>query len=98
MARRVRFTNTAASHVERERTWWIENRDHRDLFVAELESAVDILTLLPGAGTPYTQTDVSGLRRLYLRKLACHLYYTFDDDTVIIRAFWGARREHGPPL
>jgi len=98
MARRIRITETAASHIERERAWWIEYRDHHDLFVTEFESAVEILSLLPGAGTPYTRTDVAGLRRLYLRKLVCHLYYTFDDDNVIVRALWGARREHGPPL
>lgn len=94
--RRVRFTETANHHVDRERAWWFENRDHRDLFAAELEKAVEILTLLPGAGTPYTQTAAPDLRRLYIRKLGCHLYYTFDEDDVIIRALWGARRERGP--
>jgi hypothetical protein len=33
-----------------------------------------------------------------LQKLGCHLYYTFDDDEVIVRALWGARREHGPEI
>jgi hypothetical protein len=33
---------------------------------------------------------------IYLRKLACHLYYTFDDHEVIVRALWGARRERDP--
>jgi hypothetical protein len=54
--RRVRFTETANHHVERERAWWLENRDHQNLFAAELEKAIEILALLPGAGTPYTQT------------------------------------------
>lgn len=27
-----------------------------------------------------------------------HLYYTFSDDEVIVRALWGARRERGPQL
>jgi plasmid stabilization system protein ParE len=96
--RRVRFTETAASHIDRERTWWLENRDHEDLFATELENAVQILALLPGAGTLYPDTAVTDLRRLYLRKLACHLYYTFDEDNVIVRAPWAARREHGPML
>ena len=96
--RRVRFTETAASHIERERAWWVGNRDHQDAFATELENTVQILALLPGAGTPYPHGGVADLRRLYLRKLACHLYYTFDDDIVIIRALWGARREHGPLL
>ena len=79
MGRRVRFTETAASHVERERAWWVGNRDHQDLFATELEKTVQILALLPGAGTPYPHSGVADLRRLDLRKLACHLYYTFDD-------------------
>jgi plasmid stabilization system protein ParE len=94
--RGVRFTNTASSHVDRERAWWQANRDHQDLFATELEKALEILALLPGAGTPYTQTGVPDLRRLYIRRLGCHLYYTFDADNVIIRALWGARRERGP--
>lgn len=57
-----------------------------------------MLTVLPGAGTPYTRSGLSGLRRLYIGKLTCHVYYTFDDHEVIVRAFWGARRERGPML
>jgi len=96
--RRVRFTATAHRHVDRERTWWLGNRDYPDLFATELEAATQILALLPGAGTPYTLARLSDLRRLYLEKLGCHLYYTFDDNEVIVRAFWGARRDRGPTL
>ena len=96
--RRVRFTATARRHVDRERTWWLENRDYQALFATELEAALRILALLPGAGTSYPQADVAGLRRLYLEKLACHLYYTFNDEEVVIRALWGARREREPRL
>jgi plasmid stabilization system protein ParE len=96
--RRVRFTATARRHLNRERTWWLANRDYRDLFATEMEQAVRVLAVLPGAGTPYTQTKVAGLRRLFIRTLGCHLYYTFDDQQVIVRAFWGARRERGPTL
>jgi plasmid stabilization system protein ParE len=96
--RRLRFTATARRHVDRERTWWLENRDYQALFATELEAAVGILALLPGAGTSYPQANVMGLRRLYLEKLASHLYYTFNDEAVVIRALWGARRERGPRL
>lgn len=61
-----------------------------------LEEAIRILAFLPGAGTTYPQADVAGLRRIYLRKVACHIYYTFDEQDVIVRAFWGARRGRGP--
>lgn len=96
--RRVRFTHTAAQHVVDEDAWWLANRDRQDLFATELEDALKILATLPGAGSPYTRSTVPDLRRIYLRKAACHVYYTFDDDEVIIRAVWGARRERGPAL
>jgi hypothetical protein len=94
--RRVRFTATAQQHVRRERAWWIENRIHRDVFSAEFDEALRLLALLPGAGTAYPQAGIQGVRRLYVPKIACHLYYTFDERVVIVRALWGARRERGP--
>ena len=97
-ARRVRFTETASRQVDREHAWWLANRESQDLFATELEAAMRTLAVLPGVGTAYVRTDVPDLRRLYLRKLVCHLYYTFDDDEVIVRALWSARREHGPAL
>ena len=97
-SRRIRFTTTAQGHVRRETAWWLANRDHVDVFAEELEQAIKIVATLPGAGIPYAQSPVPGVRRVYLRKAAAHLYYTFDEDEVIIRALWGARREHGPRL
>lgn len=96
--RRVRFTATAQRHIRREKEWWLENRAHTDVFVTELEQALRVLALLPGAGTSYPQAGVAGLRRIYVRKVACHLYYTFDEHEVIVRALWGARRRRGPRL
>jgi hypothetical protein len=71
----VRFTATARRHVQRERQWWLENRAHIDVFVGELEQALRVLALLPGAGTSYPQAGVTGLRRIYVPKVAlnCHL-------------------------
>ena len=74
------------------------NRDHTDVFAEELEQALKIVAALPGAGTAYAGSPVPGVRRVYLRRVAAHPYYTFDDDEVIIRALWGVRRERGPQL
>lgn len=76
--RHVRFTKTAQAHVRREKQWWLENRDYTDVFAEEFEQARRVLALLPGAGAPYTRASISGLRRVYLGKVACHVYYTFD--------------------
>ncbi|PYR51280.1 MAG: hypothetical protein DMF89_06100 [Acidobacteria bacterium] len=96
--RRIRFTATAQEHVRREKAWWLANRDNTGVFAEELEQALKIVATLPGAGTPYAQSPVPGVRRIYLRRVVAHLYYTFDDDEVIIRALWGARRERGPRI
>ena len=94
----VRFTATGREHVTREQQWWLENRDYQHLFAAELEEAVALVARLPGAGTLHPDAGVLSLRRLYLQKIGCHLYYTHDDHDVIVRALWGARRERGPVL
>jgi hypothetical protein len=96
--RRLRFTATAQEHVRREKAWWWANRDHTDVFTEEVEQALRIVAALPGAGTPYPQSPVPGIRRVYLRRVSAHLYYTFDEHEVIIRALWGARRERGPRI
>lgn len=96
--RHVSFTLTARKHVTQEKTWWIENRNYPDVFAEELEQALKIVAVLPGAGTVYSASPVPGVRRVYLRRVGLHLYYTFDNDTVLVRALWGARRERGPQL
>jgi len=96
--RRVRFTATAQEHVRREKAWWSANRDHPNVFTEELEQALRIIAALPGAGPLYPQSPVPGVRRMYLRRVDAHLYYTFDDARVIVRALWGARRERGPRI
>lgn len=96
--RRVRFTATALLHGEREKAWWVENRIHGDVFAEGLEDAIRLVAFFPAAGTPYTGPAVPGVRRLYLQKVGVHLYDTFDDDEVIVRALWGARRRRAPRL
>ena len=44
------------------------------------------------------RSPIPDVRRVYLRRVALHLYYTFSDDEVIVRALWGAHRERGPEL
>ena len=94
--RRVRVTATARAQVTREKLWWLENRTHTEVFAAEFEEALRIVAFLPGAGTSYPGAGVAGLRRIYLRKVACHIYYTFDEQDVIVRAFWSAHRGRAP--
>jgi hypothetical protein len=96
--RLVRFTLIAQQHVAREKTWWLQNRDRVDVFAEELEQALKIIALLPGSGSIYTRSPIPDVRRIYLRRVALHLYYTFSDGQVVVRALWGAHRERGPEL
>jgi len=93
--RRIRFTATAQRHAQREKEWWLANRDEKAVFADEIEHALQILEILPAAGSKYGQSRTPGLRRVYLEKIDCHLYYTFDDSEVLVRALWGARRRRG---
>jgi hypothetical protein len=38
------------------------------------------------------------MRRVFLERVGVHLYFTFDDESVIVRGVWGARRRRGPRL
>lgn len=94
--RKVVFTQKSLEQLRAATSWWVEDGRPIEILADEVEQAVRFLALLPGAGTPYLQAKITGLRRLYLRRLSSHLYYTFSRDVVTIRAFWHAKRGHGP--
>ena len=94
--RQVLFTATARRHVLRERDWWVTNRENVEAFASDLDRALDLIATLPGVGASYPR--VPGMRRIFLERVAVHVYFTFDGDRVIVRAVWGARRRRGPRL
>ena len=96
--RRVRFTQGARAQIGEQKIWWAKNRDNLEVLGEELQEAVALLKISPGAGTGYPRPAIPGLRRVYLRRLSSHLYYTFDDTEVIVRAMWHAKRKKGPIL
>ncbi len=96
--RRVRFTATAQRHIARERIWWLGNRDYPDLFATELEGATQILALLPERVPRTLSLTCPAFVVCTSRNSDVTPIYTFDDNEVIVRAFWGARRDRGPSL
>lgn len=96
--RRVRFTATARKHVQALERWWRENSSRPEILRQDLDEAIKLLAAAPGIGSPYPGAPIKGVRRLYLERLMTHLYYTYDDFEVLIRAFWHARRGRGPDL
>ena len=94
--RKVVFTQRSRDQLRAAKIWWIDNDQPVGILADEIEQAVSLLALMPGAGSLYPQAKIAGLRRLYLRRVSSHLYYTFTRDAVTIRAFWHAKRGHGP--
>jgi plasmid stabilization system protein ParE len=94
--RRVRFTATAREHVRLLKQWWQANSVRPEIPHHDLEEALKMLSALPGIGSPYPSAPIPGVRRFYLERLMSHLYYTFDERELVIRALWHARRGSGP--
>ena len=94
--RRVRFTAIAERQFENERVWWRKNRDNKEVFEIALEHTLARIATHPETGAACRRPIPRGLRRCYVTKIACHLYYTSDEHTVMVRALWGARRARGP--
>lgn len=94
--RKIRFTATAHKHVRLLRSWWSENSVHPEILQQDLDKAIGTLSILPGIGVRYPFAPIPGVRRLYLERLMSHLYYTYDEREIVIRALWHARRGSGP--
>lgn len=95
--RKVRFTATAREHIRHFKQWWQKKFDPAGDLDPRLGS-IKMLALLPGIGSPYRTAPIAGVRRFYIERLMSHLYYTFDEHEVVIRALWHARRGSGPDL
>ncbi len=67
-----------------------------ELLSHDLEVALGMLAIAPGIGSVYRPSPVVGVRRFYLSRLTSHLYYTYDEHEVVIRALWHSRRGTGP--
>lgn len=96
--RKVRFTATARQHVRLFQQWWQENSVRPEILHHDLREALKLLSALPGMGLPYPATTLPGVRRLYIERLRSHLYYTYDEREILIRALWHASRGSGPDL
>jgi hypothetical protein len=96
--RRIRFAETARGHIRAVHAWQREAGHDPGILAGEVEEGILFLSLIPGAGALYLQGGIPGLRRLFLQRVSYHLYYTFTEDEVIVRAFWHTSRGHGPDL
>ena len=96
--RRVQVTATAREQIRAVKAWQRENGVDVTTLANEIEEAFTFLSLIPAAGSPYSCNEVPDAQRLFLRRVSYHLYYTFSEDKVVIRALWHTSRGHGPDL
>jgi plasmid stabilization system protein ParE len=100
LAVKIVLLDEAQRRFEAEDEWWRENRDAKELFVAEFEWVLEQLNSMPGIGQRYRLARGKLIQRVLMKKTGCHVYYFYDreQDLVEIHSIWGARRERGPKL
>lgn len=97
----VEFSPEALQQAHRIMDWWNENRPKApELFLDELDAAIEQLATMPSSGRSYTRTKVVGMRRLLMPRTRHHVYYTIANDQQLVRihAIWYASRRAGPKL
>lgn len=99
MLRQVQISRRAAAQVLKQAEWWDLHRLAALGAVAEdFGEAVKLLARQPGIGSKYQGSRTPGVRRLYLPRLSCFIYYTADARVLRVLAFWSASREKQPAL
>ena len=101
MRRRVEVLPRAASQIRTIAAWWVENRPTApELFVEELDRALDRIAVTPQAGSLYARSRHRGIRRVHLGRSGFHVYYSVSDleRLISVRAVWHAARGRGPAL
>ena len=95
---RLRLTPRALAEAKRLKSWWVSNRDDRDLFDDEFSATLAKLLKTPMIGTSYSSRFEVGVRRVLMKKTNNHLYFTVHDEEVVVLSVWGAPRKRGPKL
>ena len=101
MSRRLRiaFHARAEADAAKIEAWWKVNRPAApDLFLNELERALDAIARSPMLGASASGEQFPGARRVLMRRTRYHVYYRVTGDTVEVLAVWHGARGSGPEL
>ena len=99
--REIRVSELADRQIDEADDWWRRNREKAPEAIAEeLERVGRLLALQPYFGKRATNVKLSGVRRIHIERIHYDVYYRVigDPEIVEIVAFWGTRRESGPPI
>jgi hypothetical protein len=74
----------AQRRFEAEDRWWRENRDTKELFVAEFEEVLRQLSSMPNVGQRYRRARGQLIQRVLMKKTRCHVYYLHDPERDLV--------------
>lgn len=93
------FERRASLEAETIDAWWRTNRASApDLFLAELERALQAVALLPELGELAKNSRIEGVRRVLLAKTQHYVYYRMTIDAIHVLAVWHTSRGQGRGL
>ncbi len=101
MTRRVVLVDEAEQQLKSIDRWWQANRQASpDLFLDELDQAIELLSELPDIGSPFKRTKRPGIRRLLLQRSKYWVYYFHDRrrSLIYILTLWSTFRGSDPSL
>jgi plasmid stabilization system protein ParE len=85
----------ADRHIEAADRWRKERRGNTDEDVREaIRWAAEVLVDHPYIGQTAENPRTAGVRRFYLERIDCHLYYRVEETRgrIVLMALWHARR------
>lgn len=94
----LRLSARARREARRIDERWRAHADHRQLFVDELDAALEHVLADPTIGAPYDAATMEPVRRVRLPKTDYFVYYTVQPAEVVVLALWSARRGRQPKL
>lgn len=79
---------------------WRAGADHPDVFLLEMQQAIEFLETVSTPGTPCPSRKHPGLKRILLEKSKCHVYFEVNAEHALIEVLtiWDGRRDRPPRL
>lgn len=90
------LTDVARRQVGEIDEWWRTHRDRGDLFLDELDAALEQLLLAPESGLLDEHCAVTGTRTIILPKTRYRVFYRLTGDEIRVTAVWHSRRGKAP--
>lgn len=98
---KIRYTPLGKQRLRIVDNWWCENRpDAPDLFIEEVEEALELLKSNPKLGRFYRVIDGMEIKEYLLERSKQWLYFSADEEQglIIVHTVWGTQRGSPPQI